>query len=255
MVIVTFFIAHWVISVFMQSFFLHRYSAHKMYTVGPRRERFFHFLTWFTQGSSYLVPRAYAVLHREHHAFSDSEDDPHSPHYHNNPFTMMWRTKKRYSGIVRGTIVPEARFLGGYPDWPLLDKLGSHPLARLAWMGVYTAFYAAFVTSPWQWALLPFTFAMGPVHGAIVNWCGHKYGYRNYKTDDDSRNTLAVDVLAMGELFQNNHHMYSRSANFAQRWFEMDPTFQVMRVLNAMGVITLLKPRTSNANSTTSHAA
>ena len=72
------------------------------------------------------------------------------------------------------------------------------------------------------------TFGLDPdfepsIHGAVVNWCGHKYGYRNFNSDDDSRNTLMVDVLAMGELFQNNHHARSRNANFAQRWFELLP--------------------------------
>jgi stearoyl-CoA desaturase (delta-9 desaturase) len=245
LVIPIFFVTHWIVSVFMQSFFLHRYSAHKMYTVGPRMERFLHFFTWLTQGSSYLLPRAYSVLHREHHAYSDSELDPHSPHQNSNPFQMMWRTKQRYSGISNGSIQPEARFLGGYPEWPFLDTIGQSYWGRLAWVGVYFVIYMVFATAWWQWLLFPFTCIMGPLHGAIVNWCGHMYGYRNYDTGDDSKNTLPVDVLTMGELFQNNHHRNSRAANFARRWFELDPTYQVMRLLDFLGVITLLKPKTT----------
>ncbi|HTJ83038.1 MAG TPA: acyl-CoA desaturase, partial [Polyangiaceae bacterium] len=79
-VILTFFGLHWVLSVFMQTFFLHRYSAHRMFTMSPRAEKVFHFLTFLFQGSSYLNPRGYAILHREHHAFSDTDKDPHSPH-------------------------------------------------------------------------------------------------------------------------------------------------------------------------------
>ena len=248
MVIPIFFVSHWILSVFMQSFFLHRYAAHKMYTVNKFWEKFFYFMTWFLQGSSYLVPRAYAILHREHHAYSDTEKDPHSPSWVDNPFTMMWLTKTRYSGINTGRIKPEARFDDGtFPVWPALDKFGGSPVGRLAWIGAYTAFYYFFVSAPWQWALLPMTWTMGPLHGAIVNWCGHKYGYRNFDTDDDSRNTLPVDVVTMGELFQNNHHTYSRSANFAQRAFEIDPTYQIMRVMDAIGIIKLLRPRTSEA--------
>ena len=43
----------------------------------------------------------------------------------------------------------------------------------------------------------------------------------------------------MGELFQNNHHKFAMSPNFAARWFEIDPTYQVMQVLNALGIIEL----------------
>jgi stearoyl-CoA desaturase (delta-9 desaturase) len=75
------------------------------------------------------------------------------------------------------------------------------------------------------------------VHGAIVNWAGHKLGYRNYASDDQSRNTLVFDVLTMGELFQNNHHKWGQSPNFAVRVFEIDPAYQIMRVLAALGVI------------------
>ena len=73
------FATHWVASVFFQSFFLHRYAAHRMYTVSPRTERVLHLLTYLVQGPSYLSPRGYAILHRQHHAFSDTERDPHSP--------------------------------------------------------------------------------------------------------------------------------------------------------------------------------
>ncbi|MCI0670636.1 MAG: hypothetical protein L0Y64_09260, partial [Myxococcaceae bacterium] len=61
-----FFFSHWVLSVFFQSLFQHRYAAHRMYTMSPRTERVLHFLTYLVQGSSYLNPRAYAILHRQH---------------------------------------------------------------------------------------------------------------------------------------------------------------------------------------------
>jgi stearoyl-CoA desaturase (delta-9 desaturase) len=51
MVIPIFFVSHWILSVFMQSFFLHRYAAHKMYTVNKFWEKAFYFLTWFLQGN------------------------------------------------------------------------------------------------------------------------------------------------------------------------------------------------------------
>src|SRR4029077_3576462 len=99
MIILVFFLTHWFLSLFCQTFFLHRYGAHKMFTMSKGWERFFHLFTFICQGSSYLNPRAYAILHREHHAFSDTDRDPHSPHTYPNLINMMLVTKKRYQGI------------------------------------------------------------------------------------------------------------------------------------------------------------
>ncbi len=237
--IILFFLAHWWLSVFCQSFFLHRYCAHRMYTMSRGWERFFYLLTFFCQGSSFLSTRGYAILHREHHAFSDTERDPHSPHIYPSLWQMMSKTKRRYEGINAGEILPETRFEGGYAQWPVLDKFADRWSVRLVWGFAYTMFYVAFAPH-WGWAiLLPIHYVMGPTHGAIVNWCGHKYGYRNFDTKDKSRNTLWVDFVAAGELFQNNHHQHPSSPNFAQRRFELDPTYQVMRLLAWLGIIQL----------------
>jgi stearoyl-CoA desaturase (delta-9 desaturase) len=239
-----FFAAHWVLCVFFQSLFQHRYAAHRMYTMGPRTERALHLLTYLVQGASFLSPRGYAILHREHHAFSDTEQDPHAPSFHPNAMRMMLHTKKRYDDYAYDRRQPEARFLGGYPEWRLVDRtLGQSWVMRVLWGALYTAFYVAFATSPWQFLLLPIHFVMGPVHGAIVNWCGHKYGYRNFANGDDSRNTLPMDFLCMGELFQNNHHKYGMSPNFAARRWELDPTWQAMRVLAWAGLIEIATPQ------------
>src|SRR5947209_11811816 len=114
---------------------------------------------------------------------------------------------------------------------------------RLVWIGLYTAFYVAFATAWWQFLLLPFHFLMGPVHGAIVNWAGHKYGYQSFDNGDQSRNTLPFDFVTMGELFQNNHHKFGMSPNFAARPFELDPTWQVMRVLAKLRLIEIATPQ------------
>ena len=90
--VLVFFVAHWQISVFFQTFFLHRYGAHKQFTMSKGWERFFFFLTYLAQGSSFLSPRGYAILHRMHHAYSDTEKDPHSPLFYKNVFTMMLNT-------------------------------------------------------------------------------------------------------------------------------------------------------------------
>jgi stearoyl-CoA desaturase (delta-9 desaturase) len=174
-----------------------------------------------------------------HHAYSDTEKDPHSPLNFRNVMTMMWATKERYDDYAYSRVAPEPRFAGGYPEWPLLDRLGQSWPMRLGWMVAYTLFYVQFATSPWLYLLLPFHYVMGPIHGAIVNWCGHKYGYRNFDNGDASRNTLLFDFVTGGELFQNNHHKFAMSPNFAARRFEIDPTYPVIRLLAALRIINL----------------
>ena len=135
-VLVAFF-GHWYLSLFCQTFFLHRYSAHKMFTMNKFWEKFFYALTYISQGSSYLSPRAYAILHRMHHAFSDTEKDPHSPHHTENVFTMMWKTKDIYNAVVQRKMKVEARFDRDYPYWEKLEKLGDSWISRVVcwWRG------------------------------------------------------------------------------------------------------------------------
>lgn len=228
---------HWLVAAFFQSSFHHRYASHRMFTMTPRTERVFHLLAYIAQGSSYLSPRAYAILHREHHAYSDTARDPHTPRRFANVLTMMWATAKQYGAHFERTSSPEPRFLGGYPEWPLLERVGSSWTMRITWGAAWTLLYLGLATAWWQFLLLPMHWVMGPIHGAIVNWCGHRYGYRNYTTDDASRNVLPVDFLTLGELFQNNHHRASSRPDFAARWFEFDPTHAVLQLLVRMGVL------------------
>ena len=241
MIILLFFLAHWFLSLFSQTFFLHRYSSHKMFKMEPFWEKFFYLLLLISQGSSFLNPRAYAILHRMHHAYSDTVKDPHSPHFFKDVFGMMIATKNMYLAYLLHKIEPEPAFRGNYPEWPLIDRIGDSWFWRLACAVGYITFYVVFATHWWMFLLLPFHFLMGPLHGAIVNWCGHKYGYSNHDNEDHSQNSLPWDFLLMGELFQNNHHKKPNSPNFASKWWEFDPTYPVMNVLHWMRIITIRK--------------
>jgi stearoyl-CoA desaturase (Delta-9 desaturase) len=245
MAILVFLVLHWYLAAFCQTVFLHRYSSHSMFTMSKRGEKFFYFLTFFCQGSSYLNPRAYAVMHRMHHAHSDTALDPHSPRYFDNPMKMMWNTFHTYIAIQTRKLKPEARFEGGYPEWPAFDRWADSIPVRLGWIALYVLFYVRFADAWWQYLFLPVHVFMGPVHGAIVNWCGHKYGYANHDNRDRSRNTFCADLLTMGELMQNNHHHDTQRPNFANRWFELDPTYPLLRLLAAAGVIRLQPVKTS----------
>ena len=83
---------------------------------------------------------------------------------------------------------------------------------------------------------------MGPIHGFIVNYFGHLVGYRNFKElKDNSKNTLPVDLLMMGELYQNNHHKTPNNRNFSHRWFEIDLGCLFASLLQKLNVIQLNK--------------
>lgn len=241
-IIVAFFLLHWFASAFSQSFFLHRYSSHRMFEMSPFWEKFFFLLTFVSQGSSFLNPRGYAVLHRMHHAYSDTENDPHSPHFFEDVFQLMWHTKRIYEDCLqrRGSFYELAkRFDKNYPEWPALERLGNGFFIRILFCLAYVLFYILFAPSWWFFLLLPIHFLMGPVHGAAVNWCGHKYGYRNWDIKDHSKNTAPWDVFLMGELFQNNHHKDPGRPNFAMKKFEFDATYPALRLLHWLRIIRL----------------
>ncbi len=241
MIILLFIVIHWYLSLFCQTFFLHRYAAHKMFSMSRFWEKIFFMLSFITQGSSYLSPNAYGIMHRMHHAYADTENDPHSPKYDKNLFAMMWRTKKRYNEIFFREVEIDDQFIKGVPAWTSFDKFVSRISVRIAWAISYIVFYYFFATEWWMYLFLPINFLMGPIHGAIINWFAHKYGYTNFKVNDTSKNFLPLDFLMLGESYHNNHHKNSQSANFGFKWFEIDPVYLIIRVFDKLNIIQLNK--------------
>lgn len=215
-----------------------------MFTMSPFWEKTFYTLAFVGQGSSFLSPRAYTILHRMHHAYADTEKDPHSPKYDSNLFAMMWRTKKIYNNILKHKTEPEDRFTKDVPNWGFMEKLGDHWGSRISWIILYTSFYVVFAPSLWWFLLLPIHFLMGPIQGVVVNWFAHKYGYINFKMKDTSHNLFPLDLIMLGEGLHNNHHKYGGRANFGVKWFEFDPVYYVIKFFNAVGIIRLRKQPT-----------
>ncbi len=240
-IIIAFFLAHWYLSAFSQTFFLHRYASHMMFTMNKFWERFFFIFTWIAQGSSYLSAKSYAMLHRMHHAFADTEEDPHSPKYTHNFFRLMWDTRSIYNRINRGKMEIEERFRKNVPSWDSFEKFAHNNLSRIMWGGFYIGFYILFAEHWWLYFLLPIHFVMGPFHGVIINWFSHKFGYRNFKdVKDTSTNFLPFDFLVMGECYHNNHHKFGFRPNFGGiRWHEIDPTYIIIKILNRLNIIQL----------------
>lgn len=241
MAILIFFSTIWYLSLFSQTFFHHRYASHGAFSMSRGWEKFFFIFTYITQGSHYMSPRAYAIMHRLHHAHTDTEQDPHSPNFTSNIFSMMWRTKKIYTDIYKGKIAVEEKFTKNLPEWPAFDRWANSFLSRAIWVGAYVVFFIIFASSPWWFLLLPVIIAMGAFHGAIINWFAHKFGYKNFILKNTSENLFFIDVLMLGESYHNNHHKHPSSVNFGVRWHEIDPIYPVILLLNKLRIIRLPK--------------
>ena len=201
-------------------------------------ERFFYLLTYLSQGPAFLNPTSYSIMHQRHHAHSDTPKDPHSPHNSTTISQMMLKTYVEYKHILQNyQTIKDPSVTHRSPIWNSLDKFAESRLNTLLWLPVYIGLYYALNVEPIFYLLLPIHYFIGPIQGAIVNWFGHKVGYRNYDLPDKSRNTLPIDCFLMGELYQNNHHRYGQKINFASRWFEIDLTYQVSRILRFLGII------------------
>lgn len=247
MEIVFIFILQWYVSVFMQSFYLHRFAAHGMLTMSLFWSRFFYLLTIIAQGPSFLNPRAYAILHTLHHGHSDTEKDPHSPLYSKNIVSMIWKTFNIYTDVRKRKIHTNFPIARPCVEWSFFETLNHTRIMRVILIGLYFWLYWVFADSIFLWLLFPVHIFIGPLQGAIVNWCGHKYGYINFDdVNDSSKNSLLVDVICMGELYQNNHHRYPKDINFAQKPAEFDVGLMGIKLLRKLNIIEF-KERTKKA--------
>ncbi len=210
-------------------------------------ERVFFILAYITQGSSYLSPRAYGIMHRLHHAYTDEEKDPHSPSYDKNMFEMMWRTRKIYAGIFDKSIPVDEKFTKHIPEWTWFDQWGNFWLSRILWIGIYIWFYISFAPSTWWYLLIPIHISMGPLHGVIINWFAHKYGSTNYTTTNTSKNLFKLDILMFGEGYHNNHHQFPSRTNFAAKKGEFDLCYPFIFLFHKVGIIRINKPEPIHA--------
>jgi stearoyl-CoA desaturase (Delta-9 desaturase) len=239
MVIIIFFILQWYFSIFSQTFLQHRYAAHRSFKMNKFWERFFYVFAFISQGATYMSPRAYAVMHRMHHAYADTPKDPHSPSNHKNLFAMMENTRKMYTACYWDNIEVEKRFKKDVPDWPWFDAWADSRWMKVAWIAFYIGFYFVFATSPWLFLLLPVTILMNPVHAVIVNWYGHKIGYRNYELKNTSTNLYPMDIFFIGEAYHNDHHRNPSSINMGAKWYEFDLTYYIILAFSKIGIVTL----------------
>src|SRR5439155_12076416 len=126
--------------------------------------------------------------------------------------------------------VPELRFLERFKWLPLVVHAG----ICFAVAGVPGIVWGFFVSTI---VLLHATMC--------INSLAHVWGSRRFDTADDSRNNPLLAVLTLGERWHNNHHHRMRSTKQGVAWWEIDPTFRVLRALGALGIVRELRTHAS----------
>ena len=202
----------------------HRYFAHRSYRLRriPQFVMALGGLTAVQQG-----PLWWAAHHRDHHRYTDTERDPHSPQQGFWWSHIGWITSGRFDETDYGAIADfakfrELRWLNDH-DWVGPVGLGLASFVIAGWSGLVVGFFGSTVV------LWHATFS--------VNSFAHLFGRRRYATTDSSRNNWVIAALTLGEGWHNNHHHYPRSARQGFRWWEIDASFQILRVLSALRVV------------------
>jgi stearoyl-CoA desaturase (delta-9 desaturase) len=185
--------------------------------------------------------------HRKHHAFSDREGDPHSPHVGHGG---GWR------GALNGLLHAHVGWLFVHTQRGARDRyardLVADPVVRfvdrtfVVW--ALAGLAAAFVLG---WAI------GGSVHAGLTGllWGGavrmlvvhhvtysinslcHYFGRQRFATGDHSRNLLWLAPFSFGESWHNNHHAFPTSAEHGLRRWELDVSAAVIRALEAAGLV------------------
>jgi stearoyl-CoA desaturase (delta-9 desaturase) len=92
-----------------------------------------------------------------------------------------------------------------------------------------------------MWQFFVWTFFLSTtvlLHGTLfINSLAHVWGKRRYETDDDSRNSLLLALITLGEGWHNNHHRYPHSTRQGFRWWEIDATYAGLKILSWLGLI------------------
>lgn len=185
-------------------------------------------LTW--QGG----PIHWVGTHRLHHRDSDKPGDPHSPHDGFSWAHMVWclTTPLDYDPRDAAKDMSRDRVLRAIDNWFWIPQF---VLAGVLF-GIGSWLYDLHVGLSWFiWGVAVRTVFVYHITW-FVNSAAHTWGYRNFKTTDDSRNNWWVALLSFGEGWHNNHHAYQRSAAHGMRWWEIDITYWVIQAMETVGL-------------------
>jgi stearoyl-CoA desaturase (delta-9 desaturase) len=172
-------------------------------------------------------PLWWSALHRHHHLYSDTPEDAHSP------AQGFWWS---YGGWLVSGRFDQTRYefvkdLAQYPELRWLNRNWLVPPAALAVLtlvlGGWSTFAIGFCLSS---ALLYHT-------QAALDSLVHLIGFRRYATPDTSRNSVVLSLLCLGEGWHNNHHHYPTASNEGFFWWEVDTTYDILRLLALVGLV------------------
>jgi stearoyl-CoA desaturase (delta-9 desaturase) len=206
----------------------HRYFSHRSY----KMNRVFQFVMAF--GGTTAVqkgPLWWASHHRIHHRFTDLDGDVHSPRDGVWWSHVGWILSTKHKETDLGSIADFAK----YPELRWLE--------RFQWIGPWSLGVACFLFGGWGGLLIGFFLSTVLLwHGTfLVNSMAHIVGRRRYATADTSRNSMVVALVTGGEGWHNNHHYLPSSVRQGFRWWEVDPTWYVLKALAAVHLVHGLK--------------
>jgi len=214
--------------------YLHRHQAHRSLDLHWLPAHFFRLWLWLTTG---MTTKAWAAIHRKHHAKCESEEDPHSPQVMGIQ-TVFWQGAELYRREANNAETLR-KYGHGTPD----DWLENHVYAYFPWQGVGVmlvidlALFGAIGLTIWavQMLWIPVTAA------GVINGIGHYWGYRNFEAPDASTNISPWGIIIGGEELHNNHHTYPTSAKLSVKPYEFDIGWLYIRILETFGLATVKK--------------
>lgn len=184
--------------------------------------------------------------HRRHHMFTDREGDPHSPHLVEGDGLKaivqgLWHAHIGWFFVEETTVVsrfaPDLEKDRGlcivsslFPLWVVIS-FALAPTIAFAVTGSWHAALTALV-----WGSLVRVFLLHHVTWSINSIC-HFYGKRPYETGDMSTNNWLMSLVSCGEGWHNNHHAFPSSAVHGLEWWQVDISWMVIRVMQAMKLI------------------
>jgi len=225
-VVVTLVLTH--ITIASISIYLHRHQAHRALELHALPSHFFRFWLWLT---TTFVTKEWTAMHRKHHAYVETTDDPHSPQILSIG-KLVRESAEIYLKIAKDKETLERYGYGTPDDW-IEREIYSHSVKGVSLLLIIdVVLFGPIGLAIWavQMAWYPF------MVGGIINGVGHYWGYRNFQTEDASRNIIPWGILLCGEELHNNHHAYVTSARLSNKWYEFDIGWMYICILKSMGL-------------------